>query len=1036
MRLLRIYLLGSFQITLTSQSTESDEAVSGFGYDKVRALLAYLAVEHHRPHSREWLGALLWPEADTQTARMNLRKALSTLRKALDLEVSPSYLIIQNDTVQFNPNSSFWLDVEQLTTRLDAALHHDHLQFESIVPALEEAAALYKGCFLQGLSVDSLPFEDWMTGLRENLHTRMMSGLYELSRFCLHHGQYPRAQKHALHMLELEPYSEDAHRLLIESLAKSGQRSAALAQYEQCRALLAEELGVEPASETLNLYQRIRSVGSARTHNLPSQHGFVGRHMERNELAQLLARPECRLLTVVGMGGMGKTSLAIRAARDCLDAFWHGVFWVSLVSLQQAQQVISAILNALSLSPGSNPEAQLLEYLEDKSILLVLDNFEQLLAPGCSESQAAVAWIQKIIEHTREIKLLVTSRERLCLRTEWVYPLEGLPYPHHDANESPARYEQYAAIELFIRRARQFQPTFPAREDAYQHIARISRLVSGVPLGIELASGWVGQLSCQEIAAQLESDLDFLVSSFRDIPDRHQSLRAVFETSWKMLTPEEQQVLRRLSLFHSPFSRTDAQEVAGASIAQLASLANKSLLHETSGLYSMHLVVQQYLAQKLAEDLDEEQATRFAHAVHISNFLAELEWVLTVQNQPAALEQVQHKISDVHASWEWAASQGNWDLLSQFLDSLYYYHWARNQYAEGQALLEQALDGIRLSGEEQNQMLAARLRIRIADYHYWQGNLSVAQEKIRKSLPVFQSAENLQEQAGAHDLLGRIAYAQGNFRHAREEFNTAIGFARQSGQAQVLAQALCSLADVICEEYRDYPVAGKFYSESLSLFRQLDNPFGMARVLINQGSFHNEQGNFVQAAHYYQESLEQYRALDYTYGISASLNNLAILARKQGNLQQARELIEESLILKRKTGNRIASLHALLELGLVECEAGETALAQEHLLKGLQQSVQLNASSLFHFFLLGLASYYETRQQHIRAAEIVYWVLSHEEAGQETLDQAKKQITNLESRLAPDKARQCRQRAAGTDRAQLLSDLLNGYYPPPAHEDL
>ncbi|MFZ5920786.1 MAG: AfsR/SARP family transcriptional regulator [Chloroflexota bacterium] len=312
MQVLRLYLLGPFQAALSEQSQGRDEPVTGFGYDKVRALLSYLAVEHHSPHSRERLGSLLWPEASAETARTNLRKALSTLRKALSNTDPSPYLIIQNDSAQFDPNGHFWLDVDQLKSRLDAALSHTQLRFETCIHDLEEATALYRGSFLQGLTVDSLEFEEWLLTIREALHTRMLSALHELTQYYLRQGEYGLAQKHALRQVELEPYREEAHCALMESLAHSGQRSAALAQYERCRNILASELGVEPGHDTQMLYQRIRSAGSTRPHNLPPQpQPLVGRQAERYEIGRLLANPDCRLLTLAAIGGIGKTALAL-----------------------------------------------------------------------------------------------------------------------------------------------------------------------------------------------------------------------------------------------------------------------------------------------------------------------------------------------------------------------------------------------------------------------------------------------------------------------------------------------------------------------------------------------------------------------------------------------------------------------------------------------------------------------------------------------------------------------------------------------------
>ncbi len=1027
MEVLRLYLLGPFQVTLAGQSKGRDEPVTGFGYDKVRALLSYLAVEHHSPHSREILGSLLWPDADANTARTNLRKALSTLRKALCDTASHPYLILQNDTVQFDPEGNFWLDVDQLKSRLDATLDHTRLRFESCIHDLEEATALYRGSFLQGLTVDSLEFEEWLLTIRENLHTRMLSALHELTQYYLRQGEYVLAQKHALRQVELEPYREEAHCAIMESLAHSGQRSAALAQYERCRRILADELGIEPDNKTQLLYQRIRSAGSTRPHNLPAQQQrLVGRQVELNEIGRLLANPDCRLLTLAGIGGIGKTALALQSARERLEDFWHGVFWVPLAPLRHPGQILPAIFDALPIPPGSDPEAQLLDYLREKSILLVLDNFEHLFSPRFDSNDTAIRLINTILKDGPNVKFLVTSRERLSLRAEWVYPVEGLPCPPDGAAVNAETLERYAAIQLFVRRARQVETNFPAREDDYPHIAQICKLVGGIPLGIELASGWVDQLTCQAIAEGIEADLDFLVTSLRDMPGRHQSLRAVFEHSWKLLPAEERTVLSRLSVFRTAFSRAAAREIAQAAPHQLASLVNKSFLHlDVGGQYSLHLLLKQFLAQELAADPVEEQDTHRNHALYFSRFLKEREYALTVQYKAASLDEAGRIIEDVRAAWDWAVARKEAALLSEALEGVFIYYWARNRFAEGQAVFESALKAVEaLDKSPQHQLISARLQSCIADFIFWLGDLEAAEQLLNKAIAILRTIEARQELAYALELSSRVSYWQGDYAEAEKTARSAIELARGSESLPDLAQALGTLASVICDLNGDFEAANLLYAESLALYRQLENPFGIAKVLINQGAIYYEQGNFTLAERRYQESLNHYRELNYPYGISACLNNLAMVARKLGDYERAREMIEESLALKRETGNRVAVLHSLLEIGALNTEMGNFAQARSYYCEALQMALEAQASGLIFNILLGFADYFEKTGDASRSAELTNWVLAQENIGQEAHAQAAALEASLENKLGPDGLDLCRQRANHKNADQLITELL------------
>ncbi len=277
----------------------------------MRALLAYLAVEAAHSHYRESLAALLWSDQSPDTARHSLRQALSTLRRTIgDQRVTPAFLRIDRGRIGVNLNASIWLDVEAVQSHLEESYTHPHADIESCHPRirhLEEAVALYRGDFLEGLIVgDGVEFEDWVLIRREQLRAQILTALHHITRHYLHRGKYAYAQRYALRQVEIEPYREEAHRELMRTLARSGQRSAALAQYETCRRIMAEELGVEPDPKTQALYERIRSAGETCPHNLPPQlTPLIGRERELQQIAERLADPDCRLLTLTGPGGSG-----------------------------------------------------------------------------------------------------------------------------------------------------------------------------------------------------------------------------------------------------------------------------------------------------------------------------------------------------------------------------------------------------------------------------------------------------------------------------------------------------------------------------------------------------------------------------------------------------------------------------------------------------------------------------------------------------------------------------------------------------------
>ncbi|NIN64081.1 MAG: SARP family transcriptional regulator, partial [Anaerolineae bacterium] len=347
--------------------------------------------------------------------------------------------------------------------------------------------------------------------------------------------------------------------------ALDGQRSTALAQYETCRRALTEELGVGPTAETVTLYERIQTeedfTPPAPLDNLPpAPTPFVGREEELAELAELLANPDCRLVTLFGPGGIGKTRLALQVAADQVGAFAHGVYFVPLASVSTPEFILPTMANVLNLyfDGKPDPEEQLLNYLRQKEMLLVLDNLEHIL-----EGSALLA---KVLWHAPGVVLLATSRERVNLQEEWVYEIEGLTYPKDQASEE---IESYSAVELFVQAARRIQRKFTLVEQVHPSVIRICQMVEGMPLGVELAAAWVPVRSCEEIAGEIERNLDILSTSLRNVPKRHRSLRAAFDHSWNLLSEQEREVFRQLSVFRGGFQAAAAEKVAGAPLPVL-----------------------------------------------------------------------------------------------------------------------------------------------------------------------------------------------------------------------------------------------------------------------------------------------------------------------------------------------------------------------------------------------------------------------------------------------------------------------------------
>ena len=627
---LSISLIGSFRATLDG------EPVTNFATVKVQALLAYLSVEADRAHSREALATLLWPKQPRKKGRQSLRQALYRLRQALDDHdaVAPQeasaqdgspFLLFDRRTIQFNANSDHWLDMAAFISLDEACQQHRHRHPGTCLPCLkrmETMVALYQGEFLEQLTAaDSRLFEEWVLLRREWLHRQAMEALVCLAHWHERRGELDQARTYAHRQVEMEPWREEAHRQLMQLLAREGQRSAALAQYQACHTALAEELGIEPTQETTRLYEKIKASTSHRPLPLnrqtslrprkgalpPSPTPFVGRETELAELAELLANPDCRLITLIGTGGVGKTRLALQAAANQIGSFAHGVAFVPLTSVCSVDLLISTIADALDFSFGQQqePEQQLLNYLREKELLLVLDGMERILE--------GADLLAKILHRAPGVLLLTTSQERLKLREEWVRDVQGLAYPQRretddkasectssDVQEEPTEHSAlYSALQLFQQHACRVHQRFSLSEPETRHVARICQLVEGLPLGIELAAAWAGVRSCKEIAEEIERNLDFLSTTLRNIPDRQRSIRATFEHSWQLLSQDEKDLLAQLSVFRGGFGREAALRVTGASLSILLALIDKSLVRRVApDRYDMQGRLTQFAAEK------------------------------------------------------------------------------------------------------------------------------------------------------------------------------------------------------------------------------------------------------------------------------------------------------------------------------------------------------------------------------------------------------------------------------------------------------
>lgn len=935
---MQISLLGPIQIL------RDDRPLNGLTYDKVRALLAYLVTEAGRPHSRDSLADLLWPEQTTEEAHHNLRQALANLRRYIgDYATEPAYLITTRNSIQFNVHSNWTLDVNNFRSLIAKTRQHAHRRVETCTVCarhLEQVVEIYKGDFLSGFSgAKSATFEEWMQVKQDSLRSEALYALSTLGAYCESRGAYDRSGAFAARQLEMDPWREDAYRQSMRALYLSGNRAGALLQYERCRYILASDLGVEPEQETTHLYKRIRSqdpstssfqgsltLPSKRPQNLPSQlTPFVGREHELGKLADLLADPDCRLITLTGPGGIGKTRLALQAATEQVNTFTHGVFFIPLASVPSTDHFVAAISNTLGISPygQASPLEQLAEKLRDRDMLLLLDNFEHLL-------QASDV-VTDILRNTSRLKALVTSREPLNVRGEWIFSVEGLALP------SPGSMEDIrtcSSFQLFEQSARRAQAEFSLQDTDSEDVVHICQLVDGMPLGIELAASWIPALSCAEIATEIEASLDFLRTSLRDVPERHRSIRAVFDRSWMLLSDEDREVLRQLSIFRGGFQRDAARAITGASINNLSTLTSKSWLRkDPTGRYYIHELLRQYGEEQLRLTPNEYQQARQAHCRYFAELLAHKEDRLKSKDQIAALNEIEVDIRNIQVSWRWAADHGCLDLIAACADSLWlYFASGHGRYLEGEETFRYAAEAIRgadLGQETESEardILLAKLLTRQGSLCYRLGLLQKARDLLTKGISICRRTNNPRELAFALNHMAAAAHLLGTYEQERILLQESLQVLEAVGDPWLALYSKNDLGLVHCL-LGQYTEAERLTSESLRGFIGTGDRRGIAFALHNRGIVAVSTGAYSKAEQLHRQSLALRRELDDSWGVASSLIQLSITFRLRRMLPKAMGYLLEAVRVANDAQVLPIVLEALVEVATVLMAQGDRRTA-------------------------------------------------------------------------------------------------------------
>lgn len=624
---------------------------------KAKALVAYVALAPANAR-RSRLAGLLWSDLPEEAARANLRLVLTQLRKAL-----PGRVAADRHGVALN--GDVWIDADEL--------EHAHADPAAVLE-------IYRGEFLEGVELPGAPLiDEWITDRRHRYRVMALGALDSVVGTALASGDSDTAMAAARAILAVEQWHEGAHRALMRCFAIAGQPSAALAQYETCRHILDQEFGVEPEPATRDLLREIRAQELAppvRRGEPPVPSGtLIGRERELGHVATLLHDPACRLVSIVGPGGVGKTRLAVAVGRQA-QLQGDEVHSVSLAGVRPAHEedaaalVVSTIADALGLASAArgDPIEALVEQLRHRRLLLVLDNFEHL--------SSAIAVVAAIVAAAAQVRVVVTSRRRLGLGAEWVVELDGLASPPTGSDVEAC---SYPAAELFGERARQAGGDPECDPSA---VARICRLVGGMPLALEMAARWTRAVPPAVIAERLEQGLDLLETTAADVEPRHRSIRSVLDWSWEMLDPSTARVLAGCSLFSASFDVAAAEAVASADLAHLAALVDDSILRvRADGRYELHELVRQYAADRLDGEARAAAETARRHAQYFDHLAA------TVGRDQLHPDDVEN----FRTATTWMLEHASVDELKRHLETAMAIYRQRGHWAEARTTFVAAL---------------------------------------------------------------------------------------------------------------------------------------------------------------------------------------------------------------------------------------------------------------------------------------------------------------------------------------------------------
>lgn len=881
----RLHLLDTPHLRFADRRLDLPDSLPGY-------LLAYLSVRADWV-ARESIAALFWPDAGQEESQHNLRVNLNRLRSLLQKWGLEPALVAERRRVR----AGFDTDV--------ADLRH-----ASAATNWQAAVAVPQAPFMYGIGFRAFPvLEEWARSERHALQTQWRNAILAGAP----NVAPAAARQWADRFLEFDPFDEDVLRVALSALSALGRADDATRLFHRFRDRMQAELGLEVSAGLAEFVQRLSApvaAASLPAAAAPPAGRLIGREPELAAIDDLLRTS--RLVTLVGGAGVGKTRLAREAMQQVAGRFPAGVCWVSLATVERADDAAACIAEALQvrLSGRRDPLEHLIEKLSADAVLLLLDNAEHLLdgAPPSAgyASSPLHATITGLLDACPRVRLLVTSRQRLRHAAEAVLDVASLPLPAPD--ETGTRVLASPAVQLFVAHAQRALPSFDPRAVA-DDIAQVCRLTGGLPLALELAAPWARLLSCRQIAEELARGLDALDAS----DTAGAGVRAAIDRSWRRLTDGERRVLAALGVFAGPFDALAARAAADAGLAALGSLADRSLLQVgTQGdrtVFDMHPLIRQFARERLAEDAGAHQLTHQRHAAHVARVLAPYADFRSI-DQRAALVALEQVLADSLAAWSWACSRGDVDFVVQAALPLMHYFEQKGRLPTGIALFAQAEALFDPAAGRELAALVALGRARATLLFRW-GDYVATDELARRTLRWARATGNASALKALLNLLGLAAWQRSRDAEAHRFFEQARTRAVADGDRAGEAVFLGNLA-LIAKKQGEFALAEQQWRAALALHRQTGNTRSACTTLHNLGSVVAHFGRHDEACRLLEEGLRACNEHGFDVLRPTYLATLAQVHGSCGRSQQAEELARLALQEARRTSNRQIEIAALI----------------------------------------------------------------------------------------------------------------------------